>query len=476
MLIFNVNFQLRNTKLIVQHTFKEFVMSDQDDVICLQARWVLPMQGEPIENGCVLIAGNRIVEVCSAADLQARSSGCARVIDYGQSVITPGLMNLHTHLDYSALKHFDNYSDFFTWIRGLIGNSWQWSQEEWMASANAGAREVIESATATLADASYSGAAAKAIAKSGLRGVVGLEIFGIDESKVEQAFEIWLEKYESFMRDCQNVPEIVQALKDERLKITIAPHTPYSVCPSLLRKALAWCKERSLPMLIHIAESEAECRWIASDDAQLDEFLKQAFRSELPDLPWRGHGLSPVKHLESHGLLDECMLAAHVVQMSQEDIDLIAKHGLSAVHCPRSNSRLRNGVAPFPRLLAAGIEMALGTDSAASTDDLNVLAEARFAWDLHRAVDKKFVETSEKALYFLTLGAARALKMADKLGSLEAGKYADISVFSISHLPAMAQARPFECLIYGGAVPRDLVVNGVWLMQGGYIAGKSPSE
>ena len=450
-------------------------MSEYDDAHrYLLARWILPISDAPVENGCLVISDKKIVGVISREEFEKLPEAVKRErsVNYGAAAITPGLVNLHTHLDYSALKHFDNYSPFFSWIRKLIGNSWQWSQEQWLQSALGGAREVIASATATLADSSPSGASARAIAKSGLRGIVGLELFGIDEAQEEKIFEMWTQKYQSFMDDAQKDEDLKAALDDGRLQITIAPHTPYSVCPALIRRSLAWCKEKNLPMFIHIAESEAECAWIAASEAQLDDFLKEAFRSDLPATPWRGHGLSPVKHMEKYELLDEQVLAAHVVQMDDADIELLARHKVSAAHCPRSNSRLRNGIAPLTKMIGAGLELGLGTDSAASTDDLNVLSEARFAWDLHRAANKEFSETAEKALYYLTLGGARAMKLDSKIGSLSEGKYADFSVFSLANLPELAQANPFESLLYGGAEPKDLVVNGVWLMRDGYIAGK----
>lgn len=454
-------------------------MSEFDDAHrYLSARWILPISDAPVENACLVISDKRIIGIISKEEFEKLPEKTKRQnsVDYGQAVILPGLLNLHTHLDYSALKHFDNYSPFFTWIRKLIGSSWQWSQEQWLQSAMFGAREVISSSTSTLADSSPSGASARAIAHSGLRGVVGLELFGIDEAQEENVFELWLQKYQGFMDDAERDPTLKKALADKRLQITIAPHTPYSVCPSLIRRSLAWCKEMDLPLFIHIAESEAECQWIARDEAQLDAFLKEAFRGDLPSTPWRGHGLSPVRHMEKFDLLDERVLAAHVVQMDDEDIQILARHKVSAAHCPRSNSRLRNGIAPLSKMIEAGIELGLGTDSAASTDDLNVLSEARFAWDLHRASNKQFNESAEKALYYLTLGAARALKLDSKIGSLSDGKYADIAVFSLDDLPEIAQSNPFECLLYGGAQARDLVVNGVWLMRGGYIVGKSGGD
>jgi cytosine/adenosine deaminase-related metal-dependent hydrolase len=434
------------------------------------ARWVLPIAEEARENACLAVDGDKILAVLSKEEFEKLNPDPARTKtrDLKDSIVLPGLMNLHTHLDYSNLKHLDNYSQFFIWIRNLIGNSWQWNSQQWLDSALAGAREIMLSGTSMIADASYSGAAARAVALSGLRGIVGLELFGIVEEDADKTFEQWLAKYEQFINEA--TPELKKALDSGLLRITIAPHTPYSVCPALIRKALEWSREKNLPLLIHISESQAECRWIAKSDADLDKFLQEAFRCELPALPWKGHGLSPVQHLANNGLLDSNILAAHVVQVDDEDIETLSRHKVSAVHCPRSNSRLRNGVSPFKKLVAAGIKMSLGTDSAASTDSLDILEEASFAWDLHRAIDPEFSLKAKDAVYYLTLGAAKALGMETEIGSLEPGKKADFAIFSLEDQPEMAKSRPHECLIYGGVKLKDLVVNGLKLVDNGYIA------
>lgn len=437
------------------------------------ARWILPVSEEARENACLALDGEKILAVVSREEFETLNPDPdrQRTRDLKDSIVLPGLMNLHTHLDYSNLKHLDNYSDFFNWIRKLIGNSWQWNSQQWLDSALHGARDIMLSGTSMIADASYSGAAARAVACSGLRGLVGLEIFGINEDEADNTFDLWLRKYKQFKHEAD--PELKAALDSKRLQITIAPHTPYSVCPALLRKALQWTKEKKLPLLIHIAESQAECRWIAQSDQDLDKFIEEAFKTRAPELPWKGLGQSPVQHLDNYGLLDSNILAAHVVQVNEADIETLARHKVSAVHCPRSNSRLRNGVSPFSKLAAAGIRMSLGTDSAASTDSLNILDEARFAWDLHRAIDPEFSLRAQEAIYYLTLGAAKALAMDAEIGSLEAGKKADFAIFSIADQPDLAKSRPHECLIYGGAILKELVVNGLKLVDNGYIARAS---
>lgn len=422
----------------------------------VRARWVLPVDSAPIEDGCIVLEGDRIAAVMPAAQCKGAS-----FIDFGNAVITPGFFNLHTHLDYSALRHFDTQSPFFVWIDKLISLSWQWEPAQWRRSAEHGAHELVLSGTTFVADASYSGAAAYGIAAAGIRGVVGLELFGVVEAKADASWQLWLDKYQKFMQSADD--QLKNAIAEGRVKITVAPHTPYTVCPALIGKANQWARDNHLPVLIHIAESDMECQWIAKSFPPLDNFLSKATGESVDTvsaLDWRGHGRTPVEHLSHHGLLDSGMLAAHTVKLTSGDIELLSQSGVGTAHCPRSNSRLRNGIAPFSKLKAAGIHVGFGTDSAASTDDLDVLAEARFAWNLHRAVDPEFACGPEEALYHLTLGAARAVGVADELGSLTDGKFADFCVFSLEFLPELAQTRPHESLLFGGAVPTDVFVGG----------------
>lgn len=445
----------------------------------LLGRWLLTMNGPPIQNGCLVIKDKQIVGVLTQAEYLAYDypAKTQSTKDYGEAIIMPGLINLHTHLDYSALKHFDTHSRFFKWIRGLIGNSWQWTADQWRQSAAIGAFEIALSGTTCVADASYSGAAAYGLAHIGLRGVVGLELFGIVEEKAEIYWSAWLKKYDEFLASADLI--LRQALEEKLVTITAAPHTPYTVCPALLRKALDWSRSHQLPLFLHVAESDMECNWIAGSEPDVDEFLYQSTKEEvvggIGSLSWRGHGLTPVQHLEKHELLADNVLAAHVVKVSEADIAILAKRKLSAVHCPRSNSRLRNGIAPWAKLMKAGLSLGFGTDSSASSDDLNVLNEARFAWNLHRAVDTQFDESSEKALHYLTLGAAQALGLAHLIGSLEPEKLADIAIFGIDRLPESARSNPADCILYGGANLRDLYVNGARIVQEGQLAGRYAS-
>ena len=433
----------------------------------LAARWLLPVSGEPVENACVVIEADRITAV-----VRLEQCGGAPVEDFGNSVITPGLFNLHTHFDYTDLRHFATLSPFFDWIDRLVTLSRQWTQAQFQRSAFRGASELALSGTTFAADATFSGAAATALAKVGLRGIVGLELFGIVEEKAESIWRSWLAKYDEFMSTADDT--LKEAVASGRLQITVAPHTPFTVCPSLLGMANAWACQNDRLVLLHVSESDMECQWIASSFEQLDNFLSKTYGESLATvraLNWHGQGRTPVEHLEHHGLLIANMLAAHTVKLTDSDIALLGKAKLGTAHCPRSNSRLRNGIAPFSKLTAAGINVGFGTDSAASSDDLDVLSEARFAWNLHRAADPAFNLSAADALYHLTLGSAKAVGLDSQLGSLAPGKLADLSIFSLANLPETAAARPCDALIYGGAVPTDVFVGGCQIVASGKLTG-----
>lgn len=448
-------------------------MSRQEDIRILKANWVLPISAPPIANGVVILADDKIEAVLTQeqfANQYPELSTKETERNYDATILLPGLINLHTHLDYSNLHLFDTESAFFTWIEKLIKAAWQWNEDDFRRSALSGAKQAALSGTTCVADSSYTGNAAWALAQFGLRGVVGLELFGIDENNAEVAWQNWLTKYKSFFANADDKLKI--AIAEKRISITCAPHTPYTVCPPLWQKALAWTKANGTTLLAHIAESREECQWVAKGNSTVDAFLSSVLPKEqaekLAEQSWRNQGLTPVAHLAKHGLLSENTLAAHMVHTTSEDLSLVAKQRTKVAHCPRSNSRLRNGIAPLNEMLESGISLGFGTDSLASCDDLNSLNEARFAWNLHRATSPSFGPDAEKAIFLLTLGAAQTLNLADKIGSLEPGKQADIALF---HLESESEAdtSPYDQLLYGQNKLTDLYVAGQKIVCNGLL-------
>lgn len=448
---------------------------DPSDCRIFFARWVLPVSSPPMPDAAVVLEGRNIVDVLYRDELGYKyppeflENLAEEPRDYGDAIVMPGLINLHTHLDYSSLHCFDVESSMFDWICNLVARSSKWSKEQWQASGAYGVREAALYGTSCVVDSSFTGLSVAALARVGLRAIVGLELFGLRDDESNAAWGQWLTKYDAL----RNTPESASrvAMATEKIKLTVAPHAPYTVCPSLWLKATTWSQEKGLPLLAHLSESSQECQWIKSENRRVDEYLtfvKKLFNpslattdsgilEELGQIRWRGRGVSPVRHLKNYGLLDDNLIAAHAVHLEEGDLQLLAKQDVKIAHCPRSNARLRNGRANIEAFMQSGIKFALGTDGLASNDDLSLLNEARFAVDHHRAHVPELKWSSEQIVKSMTLDAARIISLSQEIGSIEPGKLADIAVFKIE--PTESD-NPYDILLHGKAKLFDLWVDG----------------
>lgn len=441
----------------------------------LTGRWVLPMSGEPLPFGAVELKGSRIERVLNKEEFEQVRGRIApdEIADYGEAIILPGLINLHTHIEYSILHLLDCHAELFDWIPMLMSHVKTWPVETFVESATLGARQMARFGTTCILDSSFAGYAAVGAAQAGLRAIVGLEVFGIVEEETDNFWNQWIERKAQLMRrfeanEYEGFGKTADAIAKGLILLSVAPHAPYTVGPSLTKKAMSWAEQQGIVWTMHIAESLHERRWIETTDDRLDQFLQKVHKlpgGKVENIEWRSSGKSPVCHMADHDLLQESLITAHAVQVDDRDIEEFARRRVTVAHCPRSNSRLRSGISPVPKMLDAGVRVAFGTDSAASTDDLDVLAEARFAWNMHRAVDPSFAFDARDAIYRLTAGAAEAIGMSDTLGTLEAGKSADIAIFNISGASAVARERPYDVLLWGNNPVLDVFVCGEKVFQ-----------
>lgn len=456
---------------------------DPSDCRILFAHWVLPISGPPMKDAAVVIEDRTIIDVLFKAELSYKYppeflQGLAEEPhDYGDAILLPGLINLHTHLDYSALRCSDVESGMFDWICRLVSTSSKWSPDQWRSSAAFGAREAALAGTSCIVDSSFSGFSVHALAETGLRGIVGLELFGLRDDEANAVWGQWLTRFDALKNTTESASRV--AMATEKIKLTVAPHAPYTVCPTLWLKATTWAQEKGLPLMAHLSESEEECQWIKSDNRRINEYLtfvKKLFNpnlavdesgilEELSQIRWKGRGASPTKHLKNYGLLDDNLIAAHAVHLDDEDMRVLAQTNTKIAHCPRSNAKLRNGRASLEKLIDAGLQFGLGTDGLASNDDLNLLNEARFATDLHRAHVPAMQWSSEQIINSITLGAARILNLNQEIGSIEAGKLADIAVFKLEHR-THGSDNPYDLLVHGKTRLVDLFVDGRAIVTG----------
>ena len=389
----------------------------------LSADWVLPIEGAPIEKGAVAISDGRIAAVGTVEELGEGKR-------YPDSAILPGLVSAHSHLEYAVYGGFGDGLDFADWIivhterKGRIGF------EEMEASARLGALECLRSGITTVGDASFCGAAALACAELGLRAIVYLEVFGRDLAQLSDRFERNRERIERYL--------------SERVRVGISPHAPYTVSPELY----AACLELDLPVATHLNESAAELRWLHDGTGPWARFA-----DILPPPP----GQSGIRMLARHGLLDERMVAAHCVKVDTEEIDLLAEHDVAVAHCPRSNALLGCGIAPLRELRGAGLRIGLGTDSPASTPSFDMFDELRAAIYAARAREEQPGALSAgAALELASIGAARALRLEDEIGSLVPGKRADLAVVSLTGSPHLPWEDPAAAVVFGGSPDRIL--------------------
>ena len=441
----------------------------------ITANWAIPLAGSPIENAAIVIRNGLIENVCAQDKLATiysndeLSSLKDCLVDYGEAVITPGLINLHTHLDYSSLNElYDAHEKtMFEWLPKLVQTSWAWSPEQWHASVQKGVTESLRSGTTCLVDNSFTGLSVKILAHAGMRAIVGLEVFGQDEQLAETAWQRWLEKYERISADQD--PVLQEALKTGLIQLTVAPHSPYTVAPALWRLADSWADQNKQRVLAHVSESVNECDWIKGQDEVLEKYLEwmrelmakagmNAYKStDAPPTPWRGKMQTPCEMLEVNGLLNKHLVATHVVQVTDEDVDLLKKHNVNVVHCVRSNARLKHGLAPLNKFRKLQIPVGLGTDSLASAPDLNMLEEAHQVIQSHGATSREGQLSASEALSLITLDAAKVIGMSDKIGSLEKGKIADLAIF---HYGQKIGADPAATLFGGKADGVTVYISG----------------
>lgn len=391
-------------------------------MIVYEADWVLPVEGAPIERGGVAVQDGRIAAVAPADEL----SGERRA--FPEAAIFPGFVNAHTHLEYAVYAGFGDGLAFGPWLHTHIERKARIGWDEFVAIARLGAAECLASGITTVADASYSGAAAVGADELGLGATVYLEVFGTDPRSADEV--------------AGRLDELAGVV-GPRVRLGVSPHAPYSVGWELYREVAALGR----PIATHLAESDDERDYMLAGDGPI---------AAVSDV--HPPGTTSVRHLAHHGLLEPRVLAAHCVKVDAEEIGLLAAHDVAVAHCPRSNAVLGCGVAPLRELLDAGARVGLGTDSPASTPSFDMFEEMRSALYAARArAERPDALSAAEALELATLGSARALGLEDETGSLAPGKRADLTVVSLAGSPYLPWEDPTVAVVFGGSPERVLL-------------------
>ncbi len=363
-------------------------MTPTEDHRSLTARWVFPVDGPPLEHGVVVIAGKRFVAVEPAAKRTADR-------DLGNVARLPGLVNAHAHLDLTGLRGLCPPSpDFTDWLRQVIAHRRSRTAEQTQADIRAGIAECVRYGTTLVGDIASGGASWDALACASLRAVVFREVLGLTPQRAERAvadLRLWL--------------SIMDGSSTQRKGISL--HAPYSVHHSLFAPS-AW---QGVPLAIHLAETEAELRLLATHDGPFVDFLEELG-------VWCPEALvRRPEHVLELTQGPNPVLFAHANYLSPGAA--IPPNG-SVVYCPRTHAAFGHPPHPFREFLARGVRVALGTDGLSSNPDLDLLAEARFVHERYPDVSGSVI------LRMATLSGAEALGWADETGSLTPGKSADL--------------------------------------------------
>lgn len=385
----------------------------------LSADWVVPIEGPPIRDGAVAIAEDgTIAAVGTIAELGEGER-------HPEAVILPGFVDAHTHLEYEVYAGFGDGLGFADWIGLHIRRKAQIDLADMESIARLGALRCLHSGITTVGDCSFVGAAATACADLGLRATVYLEVFGASSDAIAERFQPMRER-------------LADVLSDD-VRVGISPHAPYT-CSIELYEAAA---ELGLPVATHLAESAAETEFLRTGEGAWE-----AFAEMLVTPP----GTTGIRALAEAGLLGPHVLAAHCVEVDEEEIALLAQHDVAVAHCPRSNGILGCGVAPLAALRDAGIRVCIATDSPASTPSFDMFDEMRTAIVAARAREQRpDALIAADALELATLGGARALGLADSIGSLVPGKQADLTVLSLSDTSFVPWEDPVTAAVLGGS-------------------------
>jgi len=391
---------------------------------------------EVIENGAIAIDDGRIYMV-GTRGIVSRNSRAKRVIDATGKLIIPGLINTHTHAAMSLFRGISDDLDLNDWLTKFIfpAEAKNVTEPFVRAGTRLALAEMIRGGTTTYCDMYYfEDAVADETKKAGVRGVLGETIikFPVSDNKTPEAA---LSYTENFIKKWKNDPLIVPAA---------APHAPYTLETATLRSIKEQSDRLNSAVVIHVAETKKE----------RDDILAQ-------------YGKTPAAYLNSIGFLSDRTIAAHSVWVTGDEIDMYKAAGVGSAHCPQSNMKLASGTAPVPAMLAKDVAVGLGTDGAASNNDLNMWEEMDTAAKLHKLItnDPKTLP-AEQAFEMATIRGARALHLDKITGSLEAGKRADIAIVDFDSLHQTPAYNYFSHLVYATKASdvRTVIINGRLVM------------
>lgn len=390
---------------------------------------------EILDRGMVAVKGNEIIAV--EADSNASNYSAKTIVDADGDIVMPGLINTHTHVSMSVFRSLaDDVPDrlhryIFPLEDKLV------SRNMVRIGAQLGNIEMIKGGVTTYADMYYfEDEVAKTVDEIGMRGVLGETVIQFSVADAENAQE-GIEYALNFIEEYKDHPRITPAF---------APHAPYTNTTEVLQQVTNLSQKHDVPVMIHLAESDQESQEIAD----------------------RSDGLSPVSYMAKIGALTDNLVAAHVINADEKDLNLLKEHDVGVAHNMSANIKSAKGVAPVLKMLEKNIRVGLGTDGPMSGNTLSTLDEFSQVAKVHKLVnDDRSVMPPINVIEMATIGAARALHMEDEIGSLEEGKLADIIVVDTKAPNMIPIYNLYSALVYS-AYPtnvKHMIVDGKLLMK-----------
>jgi len=393
----------------------------------------------PIHDGAVAIQNGLIVDVGPKEAVLSRYDA-ARLLNRPSSLLMPGLINCHTHAAMTIFRGMADDLPLKIWLEEHIFPAEAALTPELVElGTELACAEMIRSGTTSFVDMYlFEDVVASVVDRVGMRAWLGEGVFDFSTPAFKDGANA-LQETERLLNKWQG---------HERITITIDPHTPYTCREELWLKAMKLADRTGALLVTHLSETHWE----------VEEMRRRV-------------GRSPVAYLDSLSLLNERMLAAHCVALSHNDMELLTRRGVAVAHCPESNLKLASGVAPVPALLRMNGRVCLGTDGAASNNDLNMFGEMRTAALLHKGVGRDPVVMSAPDVFAMaTLWAADALHRPD-IGRCERDCRADLVILNMD-MPHMTPCyNPLSQIVYAanGAEVSDVLVNGASLMENGKL-------
>ncbi|OGW40347.1 MAG: S-adenosylhomocysteine deaminase [Nitrospirae bacterium RBG_13_39_12] len=398
--------------------------------------YILPMDEgfSVIRNGAVAVRGHEIIDVGPSDEIFAKYAATAVIRGEGK-VVLPGFINTHTH---AAMVYFRGIADDLPlndWLKNHIWPSEnRWLSPEFTSDAvELACLEMLKGGVTTYNDMYfYEDSAGEITRKLGMRAVLGSGILDFPTVSAKTPDE-YLENARRFINNWKG---------DDLITPCIAPHALYTCSPETLKKSKAMAEKFSVPLHIHLSETE----W------------------EVGEVKVR-YNKKPVEYLDSLGFLDETVLAAHCIWVEDNEIELLSKRKVGVSHCMESNLKLASGFAPVVTMLMAGVKVTFGTDGAASNNDLNIMSEMSTTAKVHKALSNNpTVLDAKTTLLMATRWGAEVLGLGDKIGSIEKGKLADLVIINLkkphlipiydiySHIVYAAMASDVETVMVNGKV------------------------